>query len=310
MISCGSNVTLADSISKEIGVTLTSLRIDRFQDTEISIGIDDDVRGDDVFVIQSTSRPVNYNVMELLICVDMLKRASAKSVNVVIPYFGYARQDSCNGYKRSAAASLIASMIVHAGASRILTMDLHTERLVDCFSVPVEHLQAASLFACDIKNCFSEDDVVVVSPDIGGVERAKAVAKMIGAELVIMNKHRDALGKPSVVNIIGDIQKKKCIIVDDIIDSADTLCGTVEALRNNGSREVYAYVSHGVLSGEALQKIEKIELEELVITDSIPITRKLRVTNKIRILSVASLFADSIKKRVDKELVLDSGLIY
>jgi ribose-phosphate pyrophosphokinase len=310
IISCSSNVTLASSISREIGVELTNININKFLDTEIFVDICENVRGQDVYVIQSTSNPANDNIMELLICLDALRRASAKRVNAVIPYFGYARQDRKTTPRASITAKLIADMVTCVGVGRVLTMDLHADQIQGFFNIPVEHLLAAPVFAGDIEGRFDVREVAIVSPDIGGVVRARDIARRIGAELVIVDKRRDVFGKSSVVNIIGDIQKKKCILVDDVVDSADTLCNAVEALKKNGGAEVYAYISHGVLSGDALGKIEEIELEELVITDSIFVTKEVKETKNIRILSVASLFANAIKRVASDESVSDLCYFY
>jgi len=263
---------------------------------EVWVEINENVRGEDVFVIQSSSYPANDNLMELLVCLDALRRASAKRITAVIPYFGYARQDRKPGPRTPISAKLVANLITTAGASRVLTMDLHAGQIQGFFDIPVDNLFTAPLFAPDIENNLGSDDVVIVSPDVGGVARARALAKRLDVPLAIVDKRRERAGASEVMNVIGDVAGKRCILFDDIIDSGGTLCNAADALLSEGSTGVYAYVTHGVLSAGAVARVAASSLEQLVVTDSIRATEGVRVTEKIRLLSVAQLMGEGISR--------------
>src|SRR6201986_1937387 len=270
LLAGNSNRTLAQAVSTHLDVPLTRAQVKRFPDNEIWVTIDENVRGEDVFVLQSTSYPANDNLMELLICVDALKRASAKRITAVLPYFGYARQDRKTGGRTPISAKLVANLITRAGADRVLTMDLHSGQIQGFFDIPTDNLHAAPLMAQDIKNNYSKaSELLIVSPDVGGVVRALAVASRLNADLAIVDKRRSGPGKSEVANIIGDVSGRRLIIFDDIVDSAGTLCSAAQSLMDAGAAEVSAYITHGVLSGAATERVKASVLKELVITDSI-----------------------------------------
>ena len=296
LLAGNSNRPLAEAIAAYLRAEMTYATVQRFNDMEVWVEIHENVRGEDVFVIQSTSYPANDNLMELLVCFDALKRASAKRITAVIPYFGYARQDRKPGPRTPISAKLVANLITTAGASRVLTMDLHAGQIQGFFDIPVDNLYAAPLFAPDIENNLGTEDLVIVSPDVGGVARARALAKRLDVPLAIVDKRRERAGVSAVMNVIGDVEGKRCVLFDDIIDSGGTLCNAADALLANGSTGVYAYVTHGVLSAGAVARVAASSLEQLVVTDSIRATEGVRVTEKIRLLSIAQLMGEAISR--------------
>lgn len=303
LISGNSNRPLAEAVSAAIKVPLTQAIIRRFSDNEIFVEIADNVRGQDVFLIQSTSYPANDNLMELLITIDALRRGSARRVTAVIPYFGYARQDRKTGPRTPISAKLVANLVTKAGADRVLTLELHAGQIQGFFDIPVDNLIIAPVFVPDIQKRFAGRDVTIVSPDVGGVVRARALAKRLEADLAIIDKRREKAGVSEVMNVIGDVEGRVCIMVDDIVDSGGTLCNAAEALKKNGATEVWAYVVHGVLSGRAVEKIESSDLERLVISDTIQPTDLVRHARNIDRLSVAPLLGDAIHRISDERSV-------
>lgn len=296
ILSCNSNLSLARSISEQLNVPLTLATIRRFADMEIFVEIHENVRGEDVFIIQSTSYPANDHLMELLIAIDALKRGSAKRITAVIPYFGYARQDRKTGPRTPISAKLVANLITIAGADRVLTLDLHAGQIQGFFDIPVDNLFASPVFAKDIEKKYTNENLVIVSPDVGGVVRARGLAKRINADLAIIDKRREQPGHSEVMNIIGDVQDRKCLIIDDIVDSAGTLCNAAKALKEAGALSVIAYATHGVLSGPALERITNSPLDELVVTNSIEPNQAIAESNSIRHISIASLLSEAIKR--------------
>jgi len=296
LLSGNSNHPLATQIGEYLHVPLTKAIVRRFADMEVFVEIQENVRGEDVFVIQSTSFPANDHLMELLICIDALRRASAKRVTAVIPYFGYARQDRKPGPRTPISAKLVANIITQAGAGRVLTLDLHAGQIQGFFDIPTDNLFAAPIFENDIKKNFAGEALMVVSPDVGGVVRARALARRINADLAIVDKRRERANESEVMNIIGDVNGHNCILVDDIVDSGGTLCNAADALLANGARSVRAYITHGVLSGGAVARITASKLEELVITDSILPTEAIKVARNIRVVSISNLIAESIAR--------------
>ena len=304
LLAGNSNRTLAEAVAKHLDLPLTKAQVKRFADNEVWVTIDENVRGEDVFVIQSTSYPANDNLMELLICVDALKRASAKRITAVMPYFGYARQDRKTGGRTPISAKLVANLITRAGADRVLTMDLHSGQIQGFFDIPTDNLLAAPLMANDIKSHYAKTgDLVIVSPDVGGVVRALAVASRLNADLAIVDKRRSGPGKSEVANIIGDVTGRRLIIYDDIVDSAGTLCSAAQSLMEAGAAEVSAYIIHGVLSGAAAERVKTSVLKELVITDSIDAADHATPENKIRQVSCASLIGEAIRRIANEESV-------
>jgi ribose-phosphate pyrophosphokinase len=296
LVAGNSNRPLAEAIAASLNLPLTKATVRRFSDNEIFVEIHENVRGEDVFVIQSTSSPANDNMMELLVCLDALKRASAKRITAVLPYFGYARQDRKSSPRTPISAKLVANLIVAAGAHRVLTMDLHAGQIQGFFDIPVDNLYAAGEMITDIKQNFQNGNLMVVSPDVGGVVRARAVATRLEADLAIVDKRREKAGVSEVMNIIGDVSGRTCIMVDDIVDSAGTLCNAAAALKEAGASEVHAYVTHAVLSGGAVARVSASDLESLVVTDSIAQTEAMRVSDSIKILSIAKLMAEAIRR--------------
>ena len=276
----------------------------RFADEEIFVEIHENVRGEDVFVVQSTGYPANDNLMELLICIDALKRASAKRITAVVPYFGYARQDRKPGPRTPISAKLVANLITEAGADRVLAVDLHAGQIQGFFDIPTDNLYAAPVMAADIQARYGDQDLMVVSPDVGGVVRARALAKRLdNAPLAIVDKRRDRPGESEVMNIIGDVQGRHCIMIDDIVDSGGTLCNAAEALLENGAKSVVAYITHGVLSGGAVARVDGSKLTELVITDSILPTEACENSERIRVLTMAPLVGEAIRRIADESSV-------
>ncbi len=303
IVSGNSNRPLAEAIGAYLNTSLTKASVRRFADMEIFVEIQENVRGEDVYIVQSTSFPTNDHLMELLIICDALRRSSAKRITAVIPYFGYARQDRRSGSRTPISAKLVANLITQAGADRVMTLDLHAGQIQGFFDIPTDNLFAAPLLAKDIKENRSIEDVMVVSPDVGGVVRARALAKRIDALLAIVDKRRERPGESEVMNVIGDVEGKSCILVDDIVDSGGTLVNAAEALLARGAKDVSAYITHGVLSGGAVARITASKLKELVITDSIQPTEAVRVARNIRTLSVATLIGEAIARTASEESV-------
>ena len=296
VLSCNSNRPLAEAIAAYLDVSLTEADVRRFADMEVFVEIHENVRGEDVFVVQSTSYPANDNIMELLVCLDALRRGSARRVTAVLPYYGYARQDRKSGPRTPISAKLLANVITSAGADRVLTIDLHAAQIQGFFDIPADNLYSAPVFKSDISARYKSEDLVVVSPDVGGVIRARAIASRIEADLAIIDKRRPRAGISEVMNIIGDVAGRHCIMVDDIVDSGGTLCNAAQALMNAGAVSVDAYVTHGVLSGGAVSRVASSPLNSLVTTDSIQSTEAMRVAKNIRQITVAPLLGEAIRR--------------
>ena len=305
ILSGTSNTKLSKDISKQLKLKLVNTNIKRFSDGEIYIEIKENIRGNSVFVIQSTCNPANDNLMELLLVVDALRRSSAKNITAVIPYFGYARQDRKVAPRTSISAKVVANLITNAGASRVVTVDLHAGQIQGFFDMPVDNLFTTPLFAKYIKKKFINKKLICVSPDVGGVQRTRGLATRIKADLAIIDKRRPAPGKSQVMNIIGDVKNKTCIIVDDIIDSGGTIVNAVDALKKKGANEVYVFITHAVLSGDAVKKIKNSKIKKLVITDTIDNSQKIKNNNKIEVLSIASLMSEAIKRIANSNSVSD-----
>ncbi len=305
ILSGTSNLKLSKDIAKKLKLKLVNTNIKRFADGEIYIEINENIRGNSVFVIQSTSNPANDNLMELLLVIDALKRSSAKNVTAVIPYFGYARQDRKVAPRTSISAKVVANLISNAGANRVVTVDLHAGQIQGFFDMPVDNLFTTPLFAKYIKRKFSNKKLICVSPDVGGVQRTRGLATRIKADLAIIDKRRPAPGKSQVMNIIGNVKNKTCIIVDDIIDSGGTIVNAVEALKKSGANEVYVFITHAVLSGDAVKKIKTSKIKKLIITDTIDNSSKIKNNNKIEVLSIASLMSEAIKRIANSNSVSD-----
>ncbi len=308
IVAGNSNRPLAEAISAYLKQDLTKGVIKRFADGEIFVEIQDNVRGQDVFIVQSTSYPANDNVMELLILVDALRRASAKRITAVMPYFGYARQDRKPGPRTPITAKLVANLIERAGVDRVITLDLHASQIQGFFDIPTDNLFAAPVMRHDIEQKFDTSKVVVVSPDVGGVVRARGLAKRIGTPIAICDKRRDRPGESQVMSVIGEVRGKTCILIDDIVDSGGTLVNAANALLDEGATEVHAYLTHGVLSGGAVSKIMNSSLKSLVITDSIRATEAVQAAKNIRTLSIAPLLGEAIARTAREESV--SSLFY
>ena len=296
ILSCNSNRPLAESISKNLNSQLVKAEVKRFSDMEVFVEVQENVRGEDMFVIQSTSYPANDNLMELLVSLDALRRASARRITAVIPYYGYGRQDRKSGPRTPISAKLVANLITKAGADRVLTMDLHAGQIQGFFDIPTDNLFAAPVFLKDIEERYNNKPVVIVSPDVGGVVRARAIARRINANLAIIDKRREKAGSSEVMNIIGDVTNHHCILVDDIIDSGGTLCNAAQALTDVGAISVDAYVTHGVLSGSAVTRISNSPLDMLVTTDSIIATEAVKISSNIRQLSIAPIIGEAIRR--------------
>ena len=296
IIACNSNRALAEAVSAYLNLPLAKATIRRFSDMEVFVEILENVRGEDVFVVQSTSYPANDNVMELLVTLDALRRGSARRITAVMPYFGYARQDRKSGPRTPISAKLVANLITVAGADRVLTIDLHAGQIQGFFDIPLDNLTAGPVFTKDIENRFNTDDLTVVSPDIGGVFRARLIAKRFDSDLAIIDKRRESAGVSEVMHVIGDVRDRRCILIDDIVDSAGTLCNAAVGLMEAGAASVSAYATHGVLSGGAVARVSSSPLEALIITDSIAATEAVRVSHNIKQLSVAPLMAEAIRR--------------
>lgn len=303
LVAGNSNPALAQEIASWLQLSLTKASVRRFADMEVFIEIQENVRGSDVFIIQSTSYPVNDHLMELLIATDALRRASARRITAVIPYFGYARQDRKVGSRSPISAKLVANLITNAGVDRVMTLDLHAGQIQGFFDIPTDNLFASPVMVRDIKERFDLSKVMVISPDVGGVARARGLAKRINTPLAIVDKRRERAGESEVMNVIGDVAGYTCILVDDIVDSGGTLVNAADALLANGATDVYAYITHGVLSGGAAARITNSKLKELVITDSIQPTDAVKNSPNIRVLSIASLIAEAIGRTASEESV-------
>lgn len=305
LLSGNSNHPLAEAVAKNLGLELTKANVRRFADMEVFVEVLENVRGEDVFLLQSTNYPANDNLMEMLICMDALKRASARRITAVIPYFGYARQDRKPGPRTPISAKLVADLIATAGANRVLALDLHAGQIQGFFNIPVDHLYSAPVLAADIAKNYKEKSPVIVSPDVGGVVRARALAKRLEADLAIVDKRRERAGVSEVMNIIGEVTGRHCILVDDIVDSAGTLCNAALAIMDKGAASVTAYITHGVLSGGAVARVGNSALKELVITDSIQPTDEVKNARNIRVVSMAPLLGEAIK-RISEERSVSS----
>jgi ribose-phosphate pyrophosphokinase len=305
ILTCNSNRPLAEAISAYLGLPLAKASVRRFSDMEIFVEIHENVRGEDVFVIQSTSYPANDNLMELLVTLDTLRRSSARRVTAVIPYYGYARQDRKSGPRTPISAKLVANLITTAGADRVLTVDLHAGQIQGFFDIPTDNLYAERVLVKDIQESHDGKDLVIVSPDVGGVFRARQIARRLDVDLAIVDKRRERAGVSEVMNIIGEVEGRRCILIDDIVDSAGTLCNSAEALMDNGAEGVYAYSSHGVLSGGAVARVSASPIKMLVITDSIVATEAVRLSQNIRQLTIAPLIAEAIL-RISEERSVSS----
>ena len=304
IMSGNSNLPLARAIAAYLEIPLTDASVRRFADEEIFVEIHENVRGQDMFLVQPTGYPANDNLMELLICIDALRRASAKRITAVVPYFGYARQDRKPGPRTPISAKLVANLITEAGADRVLAVDLHAGQIQGFFDIPTDNLYAAPVMAADIQARYGDLDLMVVSPDVGGVVRARALAKRLdNAPLAIVDKRRDRPGESEVMNIIGDVSGRHCILIDDIVDSGGTLCNAAEALLENGAKSVAAYITHGVLSGGAVARIDGSKLKELVISDSIQLTEAAEASDTIRALPIAPLVGEAIRRIADESSV-------
>ncbi len=296
ILTGNSNRPLAEAISAYLNLPLTKASVRRFSDLEVFVEIQENVRGEDVYVIQSTSYPANDNMMELLVAIDALKRGSAHRITAVIPYYGYARQDRKSGPRTPISAKLVANLITVAGADRVLTLDLHAGQIQGFFDIPTDNLYGAPVFTKDIIERFDGESLTIVSPDVGGVIRARQIAKRLDADLAIIDKRRERAGVSEVMNIIGDVDNQVCILVDDIVDSAGTLCNAAEALMEAGAKAVSAYVTHGVLSGGAVARVSASPLQELVMTDSIQATEAVRVAQNMRQISIAPLLGEAMAR--------------
>ncbi len=305
IVACNSNRPLAEAISAYLNIPLAKASIRRFSDLEVFVEILENVRGEDVFVIQSTSYPANDNLMELLITLDALRRGSAQRITTVIPYYGYARQDRKSGPRTPISAKLLANLITVAGADRVLTLDLHAGQIQGFFDIPLDNLYAMPVFIRDIKERFGGNDLMIVSPDIGGVFRARNLAKPFGSDLAIVDKRRVKAGVSEVMHIIGDVKDRKCILVDDIVDSAGTLCNAATALMDAGAASVSAYVTHGVLSGGAVARVGASKIEHMIITDSIMATEAVRLSDTIEQVTIAPLIAEAMM-RISEETSVSS----
>ena len=305
VLSGTSNLKLSKDICKQLKLKLVNTNIKRFADGEIYVEINENIRGNSVFVIQSTSNPANDNLMELLLVVDALRRSSAKNITAVIPYFGYARQDRKVAPRTSISAKVVANLITNAGASRVVTVDLHAGQIQGFFDMPVDNLFTTPLFAKYIKRRFKNKNLICVSPDVGGVQRTRGLATRIKADLAIIDKRRPKPGQSKVMNIIGNVEGKTCIIVDDIIDSGGTIVNAAEALKKNGATEVYVFITHAVLSKDAADKIKKSKVKKLIITDTIDNSQKIKNNSKIEVLSISPLMAEAIKRISNSTSVSD-----
>ncbi len=305
VLAGNSNRPLAEAIVASLNLPLVDATIRRFSDMEVFVEINENMRGEDIFLIQSTSYPANDNLMELLVCIDALRRASANRITAVIPYFGYARQDRKAGPRTPISAKLVANLITEAGAHRVLTLELHAGQIQGFFDIPVDNLFTSPVFEKDITENFNGDNLTFVSPDAGGIIRARGIAKRLDADLAIVDKRRERAGVSEVMNIIGDVEGRRCIIIDDIVDSAGTLCNAAGALKDAGAAKVTAHISHGVLTGGAVALIASSALEEVTVTDSIQPTEAVRESRNIRVITIAPLIAEAMR-RISEESSVSS----
>jgi ribose-phosphate pyrophosphokinase len=303
VIACNSNPKLSKAIADYLDIPVTKATIKRFADMEVFVEILENVRGEDVFVVQSTCYPANDHMMELLVTLDALRRGSARRVTAVIPYFGYARQDRKTGPRSPISAKLVANLITSAGADRVLTMELHAGQIQGFFDIPLDNLIVSPVFLPHMQHMVGDDKLVLVSPDVGGVVRARAIAKKMNADLAIIDKRREKAGVSEVMNVIGNVEGKTCVLVDDIVDSGGTLCNAATALMQNGAKRVLAYVVHGVLSGQAVEKITASQIEKLVITDSIPATEEVAAAHNIEQVSVDELMGEAILRIAEERSI-------
>ena len=291
-----SNLKLCKDIARNLKLKLVNTNIKRFPDNEIYVEINENIRGNSIFVVQSTSNPVNDNLMELLICIDALRRSSAKNITAVIPYFGYARQDRKVVPRTAISAKLVSNLITDAGANRILSVDLHAGQIQGFFDIPVDNLFATPIFARHIKKNIKTNNLICVAPDVGGVERARALSRRINVGIAIIDKRRPTPGKSEVMNIVGNVKDKICVIIDDIIDSGGTIVNAAKALKDKGAKEIYVYITHAVLSGSAVDKIKKSQIKKLIITDTIDNSKKIKISKKIEVISFAPMISEAIKR--------------
>ena len=305
LITGNSNRALAEAIGQYLKIEPVKAQVRRFADMEVFVEIQENVRGEDMFVIQSTSFPANDNLMELLIMIDALRRASARRITAVIPYYGYGRQDRKVGPRTPISAKLVANMITEAGANRVLTVDLHAGQIQGFFDIPTDNLFAMPVIQKDISEYIGADPPMVVSPDVGGVVRARALARRLGTDLAIVDKRREQAGESEVMNIIGDVEGKACVLIDDIVDSGGTICNAADALLKNGATAVYAYATHGVLSGGAVARIKASKLKSMVVTDSIAVTADVRDCPNLRTISIAPLLGEAMR-RINNEASVSS----
>ena len=296
ILSGTSNPSLSKSISKQLKLKLVNTNIKNFADGEIYVEINENIRGNSIFIVQSSSSPANDNLMELLLCIDALKRSSAKNITAVIPYFGYARQDRKVVPRTSISAKLVSNLITNAGANRILSVDLHAGQIQGFFDIPVDNLFATPLFARHIKKKIKLDNLICVAPDVGGVERTRALSRRINSAIAIIDKRRPTPGKSEVMNLVGNVKNKNCIIVDDIIDSGGTIVNAARALKDKGAKDVYVYITHAVLSGNAVDKIQASKIKKLITTDTIDNSKKIAKSNKIEIISIAPMISEAMKR--------------
>ncbi len=291
-----SNSRLCENIARQLKLKLVNSNIKRFADGEVYIEINENIRGNSIFVVQSTSNPANDNLMELLICIDALRRSSAKNITAVIPYFGYARQDRKVVPRTAISAKLVSNLITNAGANRILSVDLHAGQIQGFFDIPVDNLFSTPIFAKHIKRKLSVNNLICVAPDVGGVERARSLGRRINVSIAIIDKRRPAPGKSEVMNIVGNIKNKNCVIVDDIIDTGGTIVNAAKALKDKDAKDIYVYITHAVLSGQAVEQIEKSQIKKLITTDTIDNSKKIRGSKKIEIISMAPIISEAMKR--------------
>ncbi|GBQ10743.1 MULTISPECIES: ribose-phosphate pyrophosphokinase [Acetobacter] len=303
IVACNSNLPLAKAVAAELSLPLCNVTVRRFADMEVFVEIHENVRGEDVFVIQSTCTPTNDNLMELLIMLDALRRGSARRITAVIPYFGYARQDRKSGPRTPISAKLVANLLVEAGANRVLTLDLHAMQIQGFFDIPVDNLYAAPLFTRDILSRYGDRDLMIVSPDVGGVVRARQLAQRLNTDLAIIDKRRERAGVSEVMNVIGDVRGRHCLLVDDIVDSGGSLCNAARAIANNGAASVGAYVTHGVLTGQAVERVANSPIEMLTLTDSIMATESVTAAHNIRQVTISNLLAQAMRAVADESSV-------
>ena len=305
LLSGTGNLELSKKIAKNLKLKLVNSNIKRFADGEIYVEINENIRGNSIFVIQSISTPANDNLMELLICIDALRRSSAINITAVIPYFGYARQDRKVVPRTAISAKLVSNLITNAGAHRIVTVDLHAGQIQGFFDIPVDNLFSTPIFSKHIKKYISNKNIICVAPDVGGVERARALGQKLNVGLAIVDKRRPAPGKSQVMNIIGNVKGKNCLLVDDIIDSGGTIVNAAKALKEKGAKDVYVYVTHGVLSGNAVKQINNSKIKKLILTDTIDNSNKIKKSSKIVVLSISNLMAEAIKRISNSTSVSD-----